>query len=228
MNKLPAFWTAVIETFIMLGVVGIVSLFFGTIFGVIMVVTKRDAILENRTVNFILGKVIDFLRSIPFIILIFALTQVTRAIVGTSIGIRGAIFPLIVGSVPFVARQIESALSEVDQGLIEASQAMGCSPVEIIFRVYLRESIPGIIRAMTITLITLIGYIAMVGAVGGGGLGDFCIRYGYNGFQFDVIYVSVIILLLITSIIQGIGNILIRKTTQHVAFKTALPYLPNV
>lgn len=213
MNKLPAFWTAVIETFIMLGVVGIVSLFFGTIFGVIMVVTKRDAILENRTVNFILGKVIDFLRSIPFIILIFALTQVTRAIVGTSIGIRGAIFPLIVGSVPFVARQIESALSEVDQGLIEASQAMGCSPVEIIFRVYLRESIPGIIRAMTITLITLIGYIAMVGAVGGGGLGDFCIRYGYNGFQFDVIYVSVIILLLITSIIQGIGNILIRKTT---------------
>lgn len=213
MNKLPAFWTAVIETFIMLGVVGIVSLFFGTIFGVIMVVTKRDAILENRTVNFILGKVIDFLRSIPFIILIFALTQVTRAIVGTSIGVRGAIFPLIVGSVPFVARQIESALSEVDQGLIEASQAMGCSPVEIIFRVYLRESIPGIIRAMTITLITLIGYIAMVGAVGGGGLGDFCIRYGYNGFQFDVIYVSVIILLLITSIIQGIGNILIRKTT---------------
>ena len=182
MNKLPAFWTAVIETFIMLGVVGIVSLFFGTIFGVIMVVTKRDAILENRTVNFILGKVIDFLRSIPFIILIFALTQVTRAIVGTSIGIRGAIFPLIVGSVPFVARQIESALSEVDQGLIEASQAMGCSPVEIIFRVYLRESIPGIIRAMTITLITLIGYIAMVGAVGGGGLGDFCIRSGYNGF----------------------------------------------
>lgn len=213
MNKLPAFWTAVVETFIMLGVVGVVSLFFGTIFGVIMVVTKKDAILENRTINFILGKVIDFLRSIPFIILIFALTQVTRAIVGTSIGIRGAIFPLIVGSVPFVARQIESALSEVDQGLIEASQAMGCSPVEIIFRVYLRESIPGIIRAMTITLITLIGYIAMVGAVGGGGLGDFCIRYGYNGFQFDVIYVSVIILLLITSIIQGIGNILIRKTT---------------
>ena len=157
MNKLPAFWTAVVETFIMLGVVGVVSLFFGTIFGVIMVVTKKDAILENRTVNFILGKVIDFLRSIPFIILIFALTQVTRAIVGTSIGIRGAIFPLIVGSVPFVARQIESALSEVDQGLIEASQAMGCSPVEIIFRVYLRESIPGIIRAMTITLITLIG-----------------------------------------------------------------------
>lgn len=213
MNKLPAFWTAVVETFIMLGVVGVVSLFFGTIFGVIMVVTKKDAILGNRTINFILGKVIDFLRSIPFIILIFALTQVTRAIVGTSIGIRGAIFPLIVGSVPFVARQIESALSEVDQGLIEASQAMGCSPVEIIFRVYLRESIPGIIRAMTITLITLIGYIAMVGAVGGGGLGDFCIRYGYNGFQFDVIYVSVIILLLITSIIQGIGNILIRKTT---------------
>lgn len=213
MNKLPDFFQAIIDTFIMLGVVGVVSLILGTIFGVVMVVSQKGAILENRAVYFLLGKVIDFLRSVPFIILIFSLTPVTRAIVGTSIGIRGAIFPLIVGSVPFVARQIESALSEVDHGLIEASQAMGCSPIEIIFRVYLRESIPGVIRAMTITLITLIGYIAMVGAVGGGGLGDFCIRYGYNSMQYDVIYASVIILLLITSIIQGIGNILIRKTT---------------
>lgn len=213
MNKLPDFTQAIIDTFIMLGIVGFVSLILGTIFGVIMVVTEKGAILENKTVYFILGKIIDFFRSVPFIILIFLLTQVTRMIMGTSIGIKGAIFPLIIGSVPFVARQIESALSEVDHGLIEASQAMGCSPIEIIFRVYLRESVPGIIRAMTITLITLIGYIAMVGAVGGGGLGDFCIRYGYNSMQYDVIYVSVIILLLITSIIQGIGNLLIRKTT---------------
>lgn len=137
----------------------------------------------------------------------------TRAIVGTTIGLRGAMLPLAVGAIPFVARQIESALSEVDNGLIEASQAMGCSPLEIIFRVYLKESVPGIIRATTITLITLIGYIAMVGVVGGGGLGDFCIRYGYNSFQFDVIYVCVAVLLLITSLIQGIGNFAIRKTT---------------
>lgn len=213
MDKLPDFWTAILETFIMLGIVGVISLLIGTLFGVIMVVTKKEGILENAILYFLIGKVIDFFRAIPFIVLIFLIAPMTRAIVGTTIGLRGAMLPLAVGAIPFVARQIESALSEVDNGLIEASQAMGCSPLEIIFRVYLKESVPGIIRATTITLITLIGYIAMVGVVGGGGLGDFCIRYGYNSFQFDVIYVCVAALLLITSLIQGIGNFAIRKTT---------------
>lgn len=213
MDKLPDFWTAILETFIMLGIVGVISLLIGTLFGVIMVVTKKEGILENVILYFLIGKVIDFFRAIPFIVLIFLIAPMTRAIVGTTIGLKGAMLPLAVGAIPFVARQIESALSEVDNGLIEASQAMGCSPMEIIFRVYLKESVPGIIRATTITLITLIGYIAMVGAVGGGGLGDFCIRYGYNSFQFDVIYVGVVVLLLITSLIQGIGNFAIRKTT---------------
>lgn len=213
MDKLPDFWTAILETFIMLGIVGVISLLIGTLFGVIMVVTKKEGILENAILYFLIGKVIDFFRAIPFIVLIFLIAPMTRAIVGTTIGLRGAMLPLAVGAIPFVARQIESALSEVDNGLIEASQAMGCSPLELIFRVYLKESVPGIIRATTITLITLIGYIAMVGVVGGGGLGDFCIRYGYNSFQFDVIYVCVAVLLLITSLIQGIGNFAIRKTT---------------
>ena len=213
MDKLPDFWTAILETFIMLGIVGVISLLIGTLFGVIMVVTKKEGILENAILYFLIGKVIDFFRAIPFIVLIFLIAPMTRAIVGTTIGLRGAMLPLAVGAIPFVARQIESALSEVDNGLIEASQAMGCSPLEIIFRVYLKESVPGIIRATTITLITLIGYIAMVGVVGGGGLGDFCIRYGYNSFQFDVIYVCVAVLLLITSLIQGIGTFAIRKTT---------------
>ena len=213
MDKLPDFWTAILETFIMLGIVGVISLLIGTLFGVIMVVTKKEGILENAILYFLIGKVIDFFRAIPFIVLIFLIAPMTRAIVGTTIGLRGAMLPLAVGAIPFVARQIESALSEVDNGLIEASQAMGCSPLEIIFRVYLKESVPGIIRATTITLITLIGYIAMVGVVGGGGLGDFWIRYGYNSFQFDVIYVCVAVLLLITSLIQGIGNFAIRKTT---------------
>lgn len=213
MDKLPDFWTAILETFIMLGIVGVISLLIGTLFGVIMVVTKKEGILENAILYFLIGKVIDFFRAIPFIVLIFLIAPMTRAIVGTTIGLRGAMLPLAVGAIPFVARQIESALSEVDNGLIEASQAMGCSPLEIIFRVYLKESVPGIIRATTITLITLIGYIAMVGVVSGGGLGDFCIRYGYNSFQFDVIYVCVAVLLLITSLIQGIGNFAIRKTT---------------
>lgn len=213
MNKLPEFWTEIGNTLIMLGITGAISLFFGIILGIILVVTRQGAILENKIVYFLLGKIIDLFRAIPFIILAMFLSPLTRAIMGTSIQLRGALFPLIVGTIPFFARQIESALSEVDLGLIEASQAMGCSPFEIITRVYLRESIPGIIRATTITLISLIGYIAMVGVVGGGGIGDFCIRYGYNGFQTDVLYVCVFVLLVMTACIQGLGNFLVKKTT---------------
>lgn len=212
-EKFPDFWQSIIDTFIMLGVAGIISLVFGTFFGVVLVVTRKGDILENKVVYFILGKVIDLFRAIPFIILVFFLSAATRFIAGTTIGIKGALFPLIVGTIPFFARQVESALAEIDRGLIEASQAMGSSPLEIIFRVYLRESIPGIIRATTITLISLIGFITMVGAVAGGGVGDFCIRYGYNSFNNDVTIVCVIVLLLITSVIQGIGNLAIKKTT---------------
>lgn len=213
MNKLPEFWQAILDFFIMLGITGAVSFIFGTLFGVILTVTRRSDILENKVIYFILGKIIDLFRAIPFVILIFFLGPMTRIIAGTTIGLRGALFPLMVGTIPFFARQVESALAEIDRGLIEASQAMGSSPMEIIFRVYLKESIPGIIRATTITLISLIGLITMVGAVGGGGIGDFAIRYGYNSMQNDVTYVCVIILLLITTTIQGVGNILIRKTT---------------
>ena len=213
MNKLPEFWQAILDFFIMLGLTGAVSFIFGTLFGVILTVTRRGDILENKVIYFILGKIIDLFRAIPFVILIFFLGPMTRIIAGTTIGLRGALFPLMVGTIPFFARQVESALAEIDRGLIEASQAMGSSPMEIIFRVYLKESIPGIIRATTITLISLIGLITMVGAVGGGGIGDFAIRYGYNSMQNDVTYVCVIILLLITTTIQGVGNILIRKTT---------------
>ena len=213
MNKLPEFWQAILDFFIMLGITGAVSFIFGTLFGVILTVTRRGDILENKVIYFILGKIVDLFRAIPFVILIFFLGPMTRIIAGTTIGLRGALFPLMVGTIPFFARQVESALAEIDRGLIEASQAMGSSPMEIIFRVYLKESIPGIIRATTITLISLIGLITMVGAVGGGGIGDFAIRYGYNSMQNDVTYVCVIILLLITTTIQGVGNILIRKTT---------------
>ncbi len=213
MSKLPEFFKAIQEFFIMLGVVGVISAFFGILFGVILTVTRKDDILENKTINFVLGKIIDLFRSIPFIILVFLIGPVTRLIVGTAIGVKGALIPLIVGTTPFFARQVESALAEIDRGLIEASQSMGNSPLEIIFRVYLKESVPGLIRATTITLISLIGFITMVGAIGGGGIGDFAIRWGYNNLQFDVTVVCVIILLVITSLIQGIGNYLIRKTT---------------
>ena len=213
MNKLPEFGQSIVDFVIMLVVAGFISMIFGTILGVIITVTREGDILENKVVNFILGKVVDLFRAIPFIILIGFIVNVTRFIAGTSIGVRGAIFPLIVGTVPFFARQVESALSEIDRGLIEASQSMGCSPWQIITRVYLRESIPSLIRATTITFISLIGLITMVGAIGGGGIGDFAIRYGYNNQQTDVTNVCVIVLLLFTSSIQGIGNFFVRKTT---------------
>lgn len=213
MNKLPEFWQEIGNTFLMLGITGVVSLLFGILIGVILVITKKEGILENRVIYFVLGKLVDLLRAIPFIILVMFLSPVTRAIMGTAIQLRGAILPLIIGTIPFFARQIEAALAEIDYGLIEASQAMGCSNLEIILRVYLRESIPSIIRATTITLIALVGYIAMVGAVGGGGIGDFCIRYGYNSFQTDVLYVCVIVLLLITTCIQSLGSYLEQKTS---------------
>lgn len=213
MDKLPDFVQAIIDTFIMLGVVGVISFFIGTAFGVILVVTRKGDILENKFTNFILGKLIDLFRAIPFIILVFFLDPITHMIVGTGIGMKGAIFPLIVGTIPFFARQVESALAEVDRGLIESSQAMGNSPLQIIFRVYLHESIPGIIRATSITLISLLGFITMVGAVAGGGVGDFAIRYGYNSMNPDVTNVCVVVLLLITMLIQGISTLLIRKTT---------------
>lgn len=206
-------WLSCEQTFVMLFFSGFISLFFGLIFGVILVVTRPGDILENKIVYNIIDKIINVFRSIPFIILILMVIPLTRLLVGTGIGVVGAIPPLILGTVPFFARQIESALSEVDPGLREASISMGASPMEIIFRVYLKESIPGIVRGTTITFVSLVGLIAMAGAIGGGGLGDFAISYGYQRNMMDIIYVSVFFVLLFVSVIQTVGNIIIRKTT---------------
>lgn len=210
-------WTEVVKetyaTFYMLTIVGIFSLLLGSLCGVITVVTRKGGLLENRYVFFVLDKFINFFRAIPFIIMLMMISPLTKLIMGTSIGTNGSLFPLIVGTVPFFARQVESSLMEVDQGLIEASQSMGASPFEIIFRVYLKESIPGIIRGTTITLISLIGLIAMVGAVGGGGLGSLAINYGFYANKADVMYTCVIFLLVITTLIQMAGDYLVRKTT---------------
>lgn len=206
-------WLACGQTTQMLIVSGFISLIFGLFFGVILVVTRPGDILENKIIYNIIDKIINVFRSIPFIILILMMIPVTRILVGTSIGVNGAIPPLVLGTVPFFARQIESALAEVDPGLREASIAMGESPMQIIFRVYLKESIPGIVRGTTITFVSLVGLIAMAGAVGAGGLGDFAISYGYQRNMLDIIYVSVFFVLLFVSIIQAVGNYIIRKTT---------------
>lgn len=210
---LDEFVVSIKETLIMLFASGILSFIFGIILGTILVVTREGNILENKFINNILATIVNVFRSIPFVILITLLIPLTRIIMGTFIGVKGAIFPLVMGCVPFFTRQVDLALSSVDKGVIEAAQSMGLSPLEIIFRVYLRESIPDIARATTITAISLLGLTAMGGAVGGGGLGAFVIRYGHNRHFTDITYISVILILIFVTIIQFTGNRVIKKTT---------------
>ena len=185
---------------------------FGLILGIIMVVTDRGRILENKVVYSILDKLTNIFRSIPFIILLALVAPLTRVIVDTRIGPKAAIVPLVVSCVPFFARQVEQALAEVDPGVIEAAEAMGKSPFEIITSVYLREGLPNLIRAGSITLISLLGLTAMAGLIGGGGIGDLAISVGYNRYKDDVVLVSVLLILIVVFIIQAIANYLIRKT----------------
>ena len=213
MVKIPKLIQSILETFQMMGWSGSISFVLGLFFGVVLIVTRKEGIMECHPVYWVLDKIINILRSIPFIILVPATLFLSRAIMGTGIGVKGAIIPLIIGTVPFFSRQIELALAEVDGGLIEAAQAMGDSPLQIIFRVYLKESIPAIARATTITFISLIGLTAMAGVVGAGGLGDFAIRYGHQRSEPDVIWVTILIILILVTIAQAIGDVIIKKTT---------------
>ncbi|ANN63683.1 ABC transporter permease [Brachyspira hyodysenteriae] len=213
MADLPRLYQSIIQTFVMLLYSGIISFFIGGFLGVLLIVTKRFGIMENILVYEVLSKIINFFRAIPFIILLAMLVPLTRFIMGTAIGVKGAIIPLIFGTVPFFARQIESALSEVNPGLVEAAQSMGSSPIAIIFRVYLKESIAPIARGTTITIISLIGLTAMAGAVGAGGLGTYAIQSGYYRNKLDIIYVSVILLVILVGIIQAVGNFIVKKST---------------
>lgn len=213
MDKLPEFGQAIIDTIVMTLWSGVIAFIAGMILGIILTVTKNGGIMENRAVFQILDKVINIFRSVPFIILLTALLPLTRLVTGTAIGVKGAILPLVFGVVPFFTRQVESALAEVDTGLIEAAESIGYSPLEIIYRVYLREGIPALARVTTITLINLIGLTAMAGVVGAGGLGDFAIRYGHNRFQTDVTAVTVVVLILMVCIIQMAGSMIAKKNT---------------
>ncbi|WP_418963789.1 methionine ABC transporter permease [Cetobacterium sp.] len=199
------------ETLIMVAIAGTISTLIGTIMGIVLVITRKGGILENNLINSILGKIINIFRSIPFVILLAALIPVTRFFMGTTIGLKGAIVPLIFGSAPFVARQIESALLSVDSGVIEAAYAMGSSPFEIIYRVLLREALPEIIYALIITTVSLIGFSAVAGTVGGGGLGDFAIRYGYQHFKTDIMVITIIILVTLITFIQWSGEKILKK-----------------
>lgn len=213
MERLPDFWQAIGDTLLMVVWSGAISFVLGLALGVVVTVTRPGGILENRAVYQLLDKLINFIRSIPFIILLTAVMPLSRLIMGTAIYVRGAIVPLVFGTVPFFTRQVESALAQVDKGLVEAALSMGSSPMEIVFRVYLRESVAAIARGTTITLISLIGLTAMAGVVGAGGLGDFAIRYGHDRNMTDVTYVTVLVVFLLVSLIQFVGGRIVKKNT---------------
>lgn len=199
------------ETTYMVAVSTVISIILGIPLGVILVTSDKGHILENLPLNRILGSIVNAARSTPFIILMVAIIPITRLIVGTSIGTEAAIVPLSIAAIPFVARIVESALKEVDFGLIEAAQAMGASPREIISKVLIPEAMPSIILGLTLTIISLIGYSAMAGAIGGGGLGDLAIRYGYQRFRVDIMLATVIILIAQVQIVQSCGDYFARR-----------------
>ena len=211
MERLPAFGKAIGDTLIMVAWSGSIAFVLGLVLGVVLIVTRPGGILENKVLYQVLDKVINFFRSIPFIILLTWVIPLSRAIMGTAIDVPGAIVPLVLGTVPFFSRQVESALAETDKGLVEAALSMGSSPMEIIFRVYLREGVAAIARATTISAISLVGLTAMAGAVGSGGLGDFAIRYGHDRGMTDVTWVTVIVVFILVSILQLFGNLVIKK-----------------
>ena len=206
---------ACIETFYMVGISALISALAGIPLGVILTVTDRGHILENSWLNHILGSIVNATRSTPFIILMVAIIPVTRLLVGTSIGTTAAIVPLTISAIPFIARIIESSLREVDPGVIEAAQSMGATPLDIICKVLLPEAMPSIVLGLTLAIVSLIGCSAMAGALGGGGLGDLAIRYGYQRFRGDIMLSTVVILIIQVQLVQTLGNKLSTKLNKN-------------
>ncbi len=203
-----------IDTLRMLGASGLFTLLLGLPLGVVLFLTSRSSNVVLQIVYNILSVIVNILRSVPFIILIVALIPLTRLIVGTSIGVEGTIPPLVIGAVPFFARLVETSLREVDRGVIEAAQSMGASTTQIIFRVLLREALPGLVAALTITIVTLVSYTAMSGMIGGGGLGALAINYGYYRYNLPVMIVAVALMVVIVQVLQMVGDRLVRHYTR--------------
>ncbi|WP_026959140.1 methionine ABC transporter permease [Aliagarivorans taiwanensis] len=206
----PLLLKATWQTLQMVGLSGLVVALFGIPLGFLLHLTKAEQLLAMPWLNRILGTVVNAGRSIPFIILLVALIPFTRFVVGTSIGTMAVVVPLSIGAIPFIARLVEGALLEIPSGLMEAAEAMGASPWQTIRKVLLPEALPGIINSITITLVTLVSYSAMAGAVGGGGLGDVGIRYGYYRFEPEVMVATIVVLLALVQLIQMLGDALVR------------------
>ncbi|WP_353861857.1 methionine ABC transporter permease [Azospirillum formosense] len=206
---------ALLDTLYMVAVSGLLGTALGLPLGVLLAVTGRGELLQNLAFNRIVGVLVNMTRSTPFIILVVAIIPFTRLIAGTSIGTAAAIVPLTVAAVPFIARIVEGAVREVDRGLIEAAQSMGATPFQIIRKVLLPEAMPAIALGLTLSVVSLIGYSAMVGAVGGGGLGDLGIRYGYQRFLPEVMLAVVIVLIVLVQIVQSTGDWIARRVNKR-------------
>lgn len=202
---------AIYETLYMVFWASLISIILGLFLGIILYVTDKANILENKLINSFLGFIINIGRSVPFVILMIAVFPFSKFIVGTSIGTKAAVVPLTIAAIPFVARMIESSLKEIDKGVIEASISMGANEWEIIYKVLLPESISSIISTITTTIISIIGYSSMAGVIGGGGLGNIAITYGYQRYRTDVLIISVLIMIIFVQIVQIIGNVLCKK-----------------
>lgn len=198
-----------LDTLNMLGGATLFTVLLGLPLGVLLFLTGPRQLLEQRALYAVLSLLVNVLRSVPFVILLILMIPLTVLITGTSLGVAGAIPPLVVGATPFFARLVETALREVDRGIIEALQAMGASTLQIITRALLPEALPGLIAAVTVTAITLVSYTAMSGLIGGGGLGDLAVRYGYQRYQPDVMAVTVILLLVLVQVLQTAGDKLV-------------------
>jgi D-methionine transport system permease protein len=202
---------ATLQTLYMVAVASVIATLVGLPAGVLLYITRKGHIFEKPWLHQTLAIIVNMTRSIPFIILMIAVIPLTRLLVGTSIGTNAAIVPLSLGAMPFIARVVESALLEINKGLIEAATAMGASPWQIIRKVLLPEAFPSIINGLTLTVISLIGYSAMAGAVGGGGLGDLAIRYGYQRFDVGVMITTIAIMIILVQAVQFFGDVLVKK-----------------
>ena len=207
--------TSLWETIVMVGVSGLLSGLAGIPLGVFLRLTDKGGVLQNLPLNQLVGGIVNAARSTPFIILLVAIIPFTRLLVGTSIGTWAAIVPLTLAAAPFVARLVETALREVDAGLIEAAQSMGASTWQIVWKVLLPEALPGIVAGLTISFVSLTGYSAMAGAVGGGGLGDLGIRYGYQRFLPDIMLAVVVVLIFFVQAIQSLGDWAVRRLSHR-------------
>lgn len=205
-NLIPILWGSTLQTLYMVAMATLIGTLIGAPLGIFLATSRRGELLSAPVLNTVLGLIVNAARSTPFIILVVAIIPLTRLIAGTSIGTTAAIVPLTIASAPFIARLIETAIREVDAGLIEAARAMGAAPFQIVRKVLIPEAMPGIILGLTLAVVSLIGYSAMVGAVGGGGLGDLGIRYGYQRFMPEVMLAVVVILILLVQLVQSCGE----------------------